>query len=149
MTSKITKIALPWKGMPKSTKSKSLKIAEPSRNYGARFRNHLYFYLHCFGIWVFCIPNYTGVLISERDNCINSATKNGQMHYGAILATGAVTGLNVFLLTQKTILIAIFTTWIIIILGFCVSAYAIYFIIHRHIAYYVMNDSLVEILKKF
>ena len=62
-------------------------------------------------------------------------------------ATGVTTGLNAFFLTQKATLMATFSPWTIMTVSFAVSVYAIYFIAHRHTAYYSLKASLIDLVK--
>lgn len=76
------------------------------------------------------------ILQSRMDKCTNEQ----------FWATGAITGLYAFLLTQSSTISKDIPNWAV--LGTCVgvAAYGIYFVIHRHISFYELLASLAKLL---
>jgi hypothetical protein len=62
-------------------------------------------------------------------------------------AVGAVTALNAYLLSQKSTLQGLIPVWAVLGLTVALVVYAVYFVIHRHVAYFDLLNDLVDMLK--
>ncbi|UCC81250.1 MAG: hypothetical protein JSW64_07810 [Candidatus Zixiibacteriota bacterium] len=62
-------------------------------------------------------------------------------------ATGAITGLNAFLISQTAPITALISNWAVVVASLFLALYGIYFVIHRHISYFVLHKELAELLK--
>ena len=62
-------------------------------------------------------------------------------------ATGAVTGLNAFMILQYDRLALITAGWVLAIVAGFVALYGSLYVIHRHISYYDLRAALVDILR--
>lgn len=62
-------------------------------------------------------------------------------------AVATLTGFNAFIISQKEDILAALPSWGVLVAVGLATAWGLYYIIHRHVAYYFLRGELVELLK--
>ena len=62
-------------------------------------------------------------------------------------ATGAITGLNAFLLSQNKTISPFFSSWAILALSTVICIYGIFYVWSRHVDYYATREAMAELLR--
>ena len=62
-------------------------------------------------------------------------------------ATGAITGLNAFLLSHAETIRALFSSWAILAVGTVICIYGVFYVVSRHIGYYAIREAMSELLR--
>ena len=62
-------------------------------------------------------------------------------------ATGAITGLNAFLLSQNKTISPFFSSWVIWAVSTVICIYGIFYVRNRHHDYYATREAMAELLR--
>lgn len=62
-------------------------------------------------------------------------------------ATGAITGLNAFLLSQNKTVCLFFSSWAILAVSTVISIYGIFYVCCRHGDYYTTREAMAKLLR--
>ncbi len=78
-----------------------------------------------------------GILQQRMDKCTTEQ----------FWAVGAITGFNAFLLTQASLIKGVLPVWVVIATDAALAVYGLYFIISRHMGYFLIYNQLVELTR--
>jgi hypothetical protein len=77
------------------------------------------------------------ILQQRMDKCTNEQ----------FWATGAITGLNAFLLSQNKTISSFFSSWAILAVSTVISIYGIFYVCSRHGDYYTTREAMAKLLR--